>query len=47
MDNEHMQTAIKELQDAMVVMGHIEKQQSEHIRDLSEFSTERSRIWPR
>ncbi len=37
MDNEHMQTAIKELQDAMVVMAVIEKQQSEHIRDLREF----------
>jgi soluble cytochrome b562 len=37
MDNEHMQAAIKDLQDAMVVMAHVEKQQSEHIRDLREF----------
>jgi hypothetical protein len=37
MDNEHMQTAIKELQDAMVVMAHMEKQQSEPICDLREF----------
>jgi hypothetical protein len=37
MDNEQMQAAIKELQGAMVVMAHIEKTQSEHIRDLVEF----------
>jgi hypothetical protein len=37
MGNEQMQPAIKELQDAMVVMAHIEKTQSEHIRDLVEF----------
>ncbi|MBZ5609468.1 MAG: hypothetical protein LAP38_14500 [Acidobacteriia bacterium] len=37
MNNEHMQAAIKELQDAMVVMAHLEKQQSEHIRDLRQF----------
>jgi hypothetical protein len=37
MDNQQMQAAIKELQDAMVVMAHIEKQQSEHIRDLRQF----------
>ena len=32
-----MQAAIKDLQDAVVVMAHIEKQQSEHNRDLREF----------
>ena len=32
-----MQAAIKDLQDAVVVMAHIEKQQSEHIRDLRQF----------
>jgi hypothetical protein len=37
MGNEQMQAAIKELQDTMVVMAHIEKTQSEHIRDLVEF----------
>jgi hypothetical protein len=37
MDNEHMQAAIKDLQDAVVVMAHIEKQQSEHLRDLRQF----------
>ena len=37
MGNERMQAAIKELQDAMVVMAHIEKTQSEHIRDLVDF----------
>ena len=37
MGNEQMRAAIKELQDTMVVMAHIEKTQSEHIRDLVEF----------
>jgi hypothetical protein len=37
MGNEQMQAAIKELQDAMVVMAHVEKTQSEHIRDLVNF----------
>jgi hypothetical protein len=37
MSSERMQAAIKELQEAMVVMAHIEKRQSEHIRDLQEF----------
>jgi hypothetical protein len=37
MDNEQMQAPIKDLQDAVVVMVHIEKQQSEHIRDLRRF----------
>jgi hypothetical protein len=37
MKNEQMQGAIKELQEAMVVMAHIEKKQSEHIKDLVDF----------
>lgn len=37
MNSEQMQAAIKELQDAVVVMAHIEKTQSEHIRDLVDF----------
>jgi hypothetical protein len=37
MGNEQMQAAIKELQETMVVMAHIEKTQSEHIRDLVQF----------
>jgi hypothetical protein len=32
MSNEQMQAAIKELQDAMVVMAHIEKRQSEILK---------------
>jgi hypothetical protein len=40
MSSEAMQTAIKELQDAVVVMAHIEKTQSEHIKDLIEFRVE-------
>ncbi len=37
MNNEQMQAAIKELQDAVIVMAHIEKRQSEVLKDLSEF----------
>lgn len=37
MSSEQMQAAIKELQDTMVVMAHIEKRQSEHISELIEF----------
>jgi len=37
MSNERMQKAIQDLQDAMVVMAHIEKIQSEHILDLTQF----------
>ena len=37
MGNEQMQAAIKELQEAMIVMAHIEKKQSEHINDLIDF----------
>ncbi len=32
-----MQSAIKELQETMVVMAHIEKTQSEHIQELIHF----------
>ena len=37
MSSDAMQSAIKELQETMVVMAHIEKKQTEHIRDLLEF----------
>jgi hypothetical protein len=37
MSNEPMQSAIKELQDTMVVMAHIEKKQSEQLGELAEF----------
>jgi hypothetical protein len=37
MSSEQMQSAIKELQEAVVVMAHIEKTQSEHIKDLVHF----------
>ena len=37
MSSEQMQAAIRELQEAMVVMAHIEKTQSEHIKDLIDF----------
>ena len=32
-----MQAAIKELQDTVIVMAHIEKRQSEVLKDLTEF----------
>ena len=37
MSSEQMQSAIKELQETMVVMAHIEKTQTEHIKDLVQF----------
>jgi len=37
MGNEQMQAAIKELQDTVIVMAHIEKRQSEVLNDLHEF----------
>ncbi len=37
MGNEQMQAAIKELQDTMVVLAHIEKTQTDHIRELVQF----------
>ena len=44
MSSEQMQTAIKELQDTMVVMAHIEKAQSEHIKDLVEFRIQSEKL---
>jgi hypothetical protein len=37
MSSEQMQYAIKELQDTVIVMAHIEKIQSEHIKELVQF----------
>jgi hypothetical protein len=37
MSSEQMQGAIKELQDTMIVMAHIEKRQYEHIGELVDF----------
>jgi hypothetical protein len=37
MCSEQMQNAMRELQDTMVVMAHIEKAQSEHLGDLVQF----------
>jgi hypothetical protein len=45
--NEQMQAAIKELQDTMVVMAHIEKTQSEHIRDLVQFRLRTEQTLPK
>jgi hypothetical protein len=36
MGNEHMQAAIKELQDALVVMAHLEKRQTDRIARTEE-----------
>jgi hypothetical protein len=44
MSSDAMQAAIKELQDAVVVMAHIEKTQSEHIKDLIEFRIQSERF---
>jgi hypothetical protein len=44
MGNEQMQAAIKELQDTMVVMAHIEKRQSEHISELVEFRIQSEKL---
>jgi hypothetical protein len=35
--SQQMQAAIHELQETMVVMAHIEKTQSEHIKELVQF----------
>ena len=40
MSNEQMRAAIKELQDTGVVMAHIEKTSSEHVKDLVQFRIE-------
>jgi chromosome segregation and condensation protein ScpB len=37
MSSEQMQAAIKDLQDSMVVMAHIQKTQSEHLGELVQF----------
>ena len=37
MSSQQMQAAIHELQETMVVMAHIEKTQSEHIKELVQF----------
>ncbi len=37
MSSEQMQAAIKDLQDTMVVMAHIQKTQSEHLGELVQF----------
>ena len=44
MGNEQMQAAIKELQDTMIVMAHIEKRQSEHISELVEFRIQSEKL---
>jgi len=44
MSSEQMQAAIKELQETMVVMAHIEKTQSEHIRELIDFRIQSERL---
>jgi hypothetical protein len=44
MGNDHMQAAIKELQDTMVVMAHIENTQSEHIKELVQFRIQSERL---
>jgi hypothetical protein len=44
MGNERMQSAIKGLQNTMIVMAHIEKRQSEHISELLEFRTESEKL---
>ena len=44
MSSEQMQAAIRELQDTMVVMAHIEKTQSEHIRELVHFRVRSERL---
>jgi hypothetical protein len=44
MSSEQMQTAIKELQETMVVMAHIERRQTEHIRELLEFRIQSEKL---
>jgi hypothetical protein len=44
MSSEQMQSAIKELQDTMIVIAHIEKRQSEHISELLEFRAESEKL---
>ncbi len=44
MSSEQMQSAIKELQDTVIVMAHIEKRQSEHISELVEFRIQTEKL---
>jgi hypothetical protein len=44
MSSEHMQTAIKELQETMVVMAHIEKLRSENPRQLPDFRIQSEKL---
>jgi hypothetical protein len=44
MSSQQMQAAIQELQETMVVMAHIEKRQTEHIRDLLEFRIQSEKL---
>ena len=44
MGNEEMQVALKELQQTMVVMAHIEKMRREHIREQVELPIESGKL---
>ena len=44
MGNEQMQVAMKELQDAMVVLAHIEKTQSEHGKTSCSLTAESEKL---
>jgi hypothetical protein len=44
MSSEQIQAAIKDLQDTMVVMAHIEKLQSEHISELVDFRIQSEKL---
>ncbi len=44
MSSEQMQNAIRELQDTVIVMAHIEKTQSEHLRELVQFRIQSERF---
>ena len=44
MSSEQMQSAIKDLQDTMIVMAHIEKRQSEHVSELLEFRIQSEKL---
>jgi hypothetical protein len=44
MSSEQMQSAIRELQETMVVMAHIEKTQSEHIKELVQFRIQSEKL---
>jgi conjugal transfer/entry exclusion protein len=44
MSSEQMQSAMKELQDAMVVMAHIEKASSEHFKELVQFRIQSEKL---